>query len=330
MLKYLTRLNFVSFCDEKKDLNGAILNGKDFKKIYGNIFCKVTNKNENHYGFQYKDGLNTETLKPNSRKGGLYFTDCHNISEYSNFGIFIRKICIPDESVIFIDGDKYVTDKMILGKKTLFEDSDIWNDVELCKLAIEKDADNFKYIKNQTEELCLLAISKSPKTLKYVKNKTYKIYKAFIEKSPWNISDVPEEYITEELLKISISYNALMLQNISEKFLTEDLCLFALKKDVYAFKYIPKNLLNDKICLIVIEKDDEYNMIQYVPEKLRTEKICKIAVKKNGSALQYVPEDLRTMEMCLMAIQENTENMKYVPDKFKKINFENIYFNKLF
>lgn len=330
MLKYLTKLNIVSFCEEKKDLNGAILNGKDFKNTYGNLFCKVTNKNENHYGFQYKDGVNTETLKPNSRKGGLYFTDCHNISEYSGFGIFIRKITIPDESVVFIENDKYVTDKMILGEKTLFQDSDIWNDVELCKLAIEKDAHNLKYIKNQTEELCLLAISKSPKTLKYVKNKTYKIYKAFIEKSPWNIESVPDEFKTEELLKISISYNSMILRDIPEQFLTEELCFIAVKKDCYALKYVPKNLFNEKICLIAVEKDDEYNMIQYVPENLRTEEICKIAVKKNCSSLQYVPENLKTMEMCLIAIQEDTENMKYVPDKFKKINFQNIYFNKYF
>ena len=42
-------------------------------------YYKITNKEENHNGFQYKDGLNIDTIEfdPNGscRPGGLYYTN---------------------------------------------------------------------------------------------------------------------------------------------------------------------------------------------------------------------------------------------------------------
>ena len=49
------------------------------------IYYKITNETENHYGYQYKDGLNVLeepfNEKPVCRKGGLYFTEYDKINE---------------------------------------------------------------------------------------------------------------------------------------------------------------------------------------------------------------------------------------------------------
>ncbi len=49
------------------------------------IFFKITNELENHFGFQYVNGLNIYEKKCNDDsnnpycKGGFYFTDVENI-----------------------------------------------------------------------------------------------------------------------------------------------------------------------------------------------------------------------------------------------------------
>ena len=77
------------------------------------MYFKITNKDENHNGFQYVNGLNI--LKdefiddPNQSccKGGLYFTDAANIFKFTNYGIYLREILLPSDNPDF----KMVKDK---------------------------------------------------------------------------------------------------------------------------------------------------------------------------------------------------------------------------
>src|SRR5579872_5531766 len=86
---------------------------------YNKIYFKVTNENECHYDFQYKDGLNilpfakSESCVP----GGLYFTNQENISKFFNYGMYIRQVTIPLDAQIYKDTDKWRADKIILGHR---------------------------------------------------------------------------------------------------------------------------------------------------------------------------------------------------------------------
>ena len=87
-------------------------------------FFKITNKKENHHGFQYTDGLNI-LKEPFAEKGscvagGLYFTDINNIFEFLNFGIYLREITLPFDDPDFKivkDRNKWRANKIILGKR---------------------------------------------------------------------------------------------------------------------------------------------------------------------------------------------------------------------
>lgn len=87
------------------------------------IYYKITNKDENHHGYQYKDGLNILEEKFQKQgscvPGGFYFTTIEHISKYLNFGCYLREIQLSQESQVIQDpdGDKYRTDKIILGNK---------------------------------------------------------------------------------------------------------------------------------------------------------------------------------------------------------------------
>lgn len=89
------------------------------------VFYKVTNRNENHNGFQYKDGLNIldkefDNIQENiCSPNGLYFTTFDNIYRFIDYGVHIREVYVPVEAqyVVDIHGCKYRSDMIVLGKK---------------------------------------------------------------------------------------------------------------------------------------------------------------------------------------------------------------------
>lgn len=88
---------------------------------------KVTHKDEKHYNFQYRDGLNILDTPFNSdddhcSPGKLYFTDSKNICKYLGFGDNLRKISLPINNPDLkitkcLYGDKYGANMLILGEK---------------------------------------------------------------------------------------------------------------------------------------------------------------------------------------------------------------------
>src|SRR5271156_3104839 len=85
------------------------------------IFYKITNKQENHHGFQYQDGLNTIKVgfdpNPECASGSLYFADKKDIQKYFDFGENIREVVIPEDALLVYLGGKYKANKIILRKK---------------------------------------------------------------------------------------------------------------------------------------------------------------------------------------------------------------------
>lgn len=116
------------------------------------MYFKITNANENHFGYQYADGLNI--LDKQFEKegscvpGGLYFSDEKNILNFMDYGIFLREIELPHEDSDFrMVQDplqhvrKWRANKIILGKK--YHLSDIRTYHLLQSLGV--DLQNFKY-----------------------------------------------------------------------------------------------------------------------------------------------------------------------------------------
>lgn len=68
-------------------------------------FFKVTNEDECHHGFKYKDGLNIDILPFRTGgscvPGGLYFTDAAHIESYYGYGVWVREVELPTEQPLF-------------------------------------------------------------------------------------------------------------------------------------------------------------------------------------------------------------------------------------
>jgi len=91
-------------------------------------YYKVTNEEECHHGFQYKDGLNVLVEpfnydpKQSCCEGGLYFTTKEHIHKFYEFGIYIREVFLPTDNKDFKmvqdpEGDKWRANMLIFGKK---------------------------------------------------------------------------------------------------------------------------------------------------------------------------------------------------------------------
>ena len=129
------------------------MNSLDSSKSSNNIeklYFKITNKKENHHGFQYYDGLNELKEEFNDDPdascvaGGFYFTDVENIFKFLDFGIYLREITLPindsDFRIVKDKSDKWRTNKIILGQKRNL------SDVSTFQYLIDRGADINDYI----------------------------------------------------------------------------------------------------------------------------------------------------------------------------------------
>lgn len=114
-------------------------------------YYKITNEKENHYGFQYKNGLNILIEEFNSSsfnsccKGGFYFTDINNILKFVDYGCYLREVFLPTNDPNFRmikdpSNDKWRANKIILGWRY-----NLWN-VETFRLLRKKGMDTNKFV----------------------------------------------------------------------------------------------------------------------------------------------------------------------------------------
>ncbi|AGC01967.1 ankyrin repeat protein [Acanthamoeba polyphaga moumouvirus] len=104
---------------------------------HNSLYLKVTNEDECHNGFQYKDGLNilqeefNDDPKVSCVPGRLYFTEPKYICKYLGFGIYLREVYLPKDNPDFKmikdpEGDKYGANMIILGKRRDLRDPETW------------------------------------------------------------------------------------------------------------------------------------------------------------------------------------------------------------
>ena len=116
------------------------------------MYYKITNEKECHHGFQYKNGLNVDTLpfrkEGSCVPGGLYFTDKDNIPSYYGFGVWIREISLPLNDPDFLmvkDGNKWRANKIILGKRWSLHDPETYSFLKLPHMSMN-DASSYGYV----------------------------------------------------------------------------------------------------------------------------------------------------------------------------------------
>jgi hypothetical protein len=246
------------------------------------MYFKILNENLIHYGFQYKEGLNVDTVPfdptGTCKAGGLYFSDREHIVKFLHYGTKIATVTVPDDARVYTDpkGSKWKADMIILSDIVQIRNSMIWDDPMFCKIAVVQYGMTLEF--------------------------------------------VPEELMTEEICNIAVAQSGLALRFVPEELMTEEICKIAVSQYGRALMYVPnapgRVMRTEEICKLAVKQDGL--ALQFVPEQFKTEEIYKIAVKQYGYSLQYVPEELRTKELCKIAVEHSRCALKFVPEKMKR------------
>ena len=157
---------------------------------------------------------------------------------------------------------------------------------EICKWAVQENANALQYVKNQTEEICKLAVQQNGYSLKYVK----------IEQ-------------TDELCKLAVQQNGISLRYVKEQ--TAEICKLAVQQDGFILMHVKNQ--TDELCKLAVQ---QYGSALYYV-KNQTEELCKLAVQQNGRALSFVKN--KTEELCKLAVQQNGDALHYVPESMKHL-----------
>ena len=115
-----------------------VYSGKDFNELTkGKVFVRFNNKTEIHNKMTYKDGLNVDILpfSPSGTcsKGGMYFCEGIYFASYCDEHVFLRFVTIPDDAQVYVESEKFKTDKFILSERVEYTHKNI------CSLIYKED-----------------------------------------------------------------------------------------------------------------------------------------------------------------------------------------------
>ena len=198
-------------------------------------FVKLTNPDGINRGFLHKEGLNEDIHELNRNEecaaGGLYFCRFKNISEWMFMyrdGL-IWKAEIPEGEEVIEYQTKLKAKRIILS-----EPKKIFEDYELCKLAVQKDSMYLEIVEEQTEEFCKLAVQQDGLTLQFVISQTEKICNLAVQQNGWALQFVKEQ--TEEICKLAVQQNGWALEFVKEQ--TEEICKLAVQQNDLVLQYV--------------------------------------------------------------------------------------------
>lgn len=108
----------------KKEITGNMFNQKYVKDLRYK-FVKLTTFSENHNGYQFKNGLNIDTIDFNTNMlctpGGIYFINKIHMIKWLTYNkkvmYWYREVTIPNNARIYIEDCKFKTNMLILGPR---------------------------------------------------------------------------------------------------------------------------------------------------------------------------------------------------------------------
>lgn len=213
------------------------------------VFCKILNKDLNHFGFQYVIGENIDDVKfdpsKSCRRGGLYFTTTDNIADFLTYGIYFAKIKLCKDAIFYIDpeGKKYKTNKFIIENYGLFKPHHFKMIPNLYKIL---QANNEMY---QSHEMLLCAVKQSFRAFKHVRKdlQTRKMCLCAVNQSFTAFRHVRQDLQTQKMCMHAVYQSFEAFKHVRKDLQTLDMCLCAVKQSTTVFAHIRKDLQNKKI-----------------------------------------------------------------------------------
>ena len=131
------------------------------------------------------------------------------------------------------------------------------------------------------------------------------------------LSSLPKEERTYEICYETIKLSKMELKYVPNNYKTNDL-IKLMKHFNGVIKFIPYKLKTYEMCLDAVERNE--HDLQYVPRKFKTKELCINAVKYSKYALRYVPKKILTKEYFEILNINYEEGIKLY-EEFKKYKY---------
>jgi hypothetical protein len=337
--------------------NFTVYDGKEFNRLtQGIVFVKLTNLDENHNGFQFRTGLNVDDIKfdpsGSCKAGGLYFCEWKKVGQWIEYGnkqcMYWRKVTIPDDTQVYIEPDKFKADKFVLSDR-----QKIWDNEEICTMAVSYDGNYLCHIDHQTVQMQLLAVRTSISCIQYAHNPSVEVYEAAVSYHGRSLRHITNP--SHKLCELAVQSDGLALEFVKNQ--TEKICELAVMQNPKALSFVYKQ--TDKICELAVQRDgsalqyvmqqtphicelaihNEAHALRYVNQQTddlcetaikkcpsalfwvhhQTEHLCELAVQRDGEALKYVLKQTQTPRICELAVAQNGSAIRFVRNPTKEL-----------
>lgn len=196
-----------------------------------------------------------------------------------------------------------------------------FQDDEMCLSVLKVDGMLLEYVINQTPDICHIAVTQNEYAIKYVKEQTIELCELAFSRNHNIFPNLKCQ--NENMAKIAVTFSGLFLEHVINQ--TKEICEIAVNKAYITIKFA--KFQTDVMALNVVNKDGL--LLQYVHNK--TEDICNAALHNNIKAFEYIenPSDITIITalskngLLIKHIKNPSEDMKFmaVENKWKSIEF---------
>jgi hypothetical protein len=167
---------------------------------------------------------------------------------------YARFVTIPDDALVWTEGDKFKADQMSLSDRVLIGDLEVWWNNDYNLRACQRNPRAFRYVKEKTEEFWLSII---------------------ISDGGYSLQFVDESFQTEKICLAAVQQFGRALRYVKDSRQTETICLAAVRQNGLALQYVKESLRTRKVCLAAVEAN--FHALQYVDVGDQTKEICLAA-----------------------------------------------------
>jgi hypothetical protein len=295
-------------------------------------YVKILHSNLKQKKFQYKKGLNIDTIPFNPtgscQPGGLYYTQFRYFTKFLQYGDQIALVELPDDAQIYAEaaGIKWKADKIIIRHIFPIADLDCWNDEQFCLDNFNTNEDVAKYAKETSLKRCMRFLKVKSLFLRHMKKPMPELLMYAIKCKKYAINFIANP--TDEMR----AYNKYMRQpRYFRKPLSE--CVKLLQQNVPNFNKVKKTkellmltLSNiSKVYTMTLKNTSSYTeeILQqivrnkYIMIDLQTDK-CKnisLIIRALETSVECLRIIKQTPEMCFVALRANPKAINAINDK---------------
>ena len=327
-----------------KALHMSEVSGEEFNRIKGSLrLWRFTEKTERHRSVQYQTGLNVDPIKFNPSRtcsaGGLYFCDETQVVTMLNYFHleFAREVTLLPDSRVWVEGNKYKTDKFVLGPRYFLYDSDFFQD---NALELVKNGWGVIYFSSRPSGVRRRRkIRKSDPIVTKHKQTRWKATNPseFLNRVYFtSVTREMLEHFAPTLPKISVSnlkdtktirngiefmYYCLNMSDVFPNFsrlsrndLTYNAALRMIDANWKTIVFVPLEYMDDDMCNFALSKNGR--AIRYMEQNPRR---CKKAVKQAPLSLEYVEEQYKSESLCYYAVRRNIDTFRFMRNPSHRI-----------